>query len=371
MKRILLLGNCYTTIVHFRRELIEYLVKYGYDVWISFPNHSHGEKETGEDVAREIGCRFIELKMDRRTANLVKEITLINSISHLIKTLHPDCVLTFTIKPNIYCGYICRKLRIPYIMNITGLGSGLGSGLIGKMLIGPYVNSANKAYKVFFQNSNDHSFFISYGYKDINADYLPGSGVNLEKYHILPYPKNKKIVFLYNARIMKEKGIDEYLRVAKHYMHDKNIEFHICGDCEDKYEKELKELSDQRIVIYHGRVSDMIKHLEECNCVILPSFYNEGISNCLLEAAACARPIITTDHPGCREVVENGVNGYLIKKKCADDLSLKVESFINLDREKQINMGKKGRIIVEKKFDRQIVIEKYASVIKSIPSFTN
>ena len=125
MKRILFVGNCYTTVVHFRKELIEALVNYGYDVWISFPNHSHGEKETGEEAAEKLRCRFRELKMDRRSANPLKEVSLLWALNRLIRDIKPDCVLTFTVKPNIYCGYACYRMHIPYIMNITGLGSGI------------------------------------------------------------------------------------------------------------------------------------------------------------------------------------------------------------------------------------------------------
>lgn len=367
LKRILLIGNCYTTVVHFRKELIEALVQRGYDVWMTFPNHSHGETETGEEAAEEFGCKFLELKMDRRSSNPFKEIGLIHNLKRIITRLHPDCVLTFTVKPNIYAGMICANRHIPYIMNITGLGSGFDGGLIGKFLIKPYINNANKASKVFFQNSSDYEFFLNHGYDDSNAGILPGSGVNLDQYHVLPYrddeSKAVKTIFLYNARVMKEKGIDAYLAVAKNFKGDKNIEFHICGDCEDEYEQELEKLSRDGTIIYHGRVSNMMKYLEMCDCLVIPSFYHEGISNCLLEAAACGRPIITTDHPGCREVVDDGVNGYLVNKQDVNSLYAAVDKFLGLSLEDRKSMGLLGRKKVEKEFDRNMVINRYLETI--------
>ena len=365
-KRILLIGNCYTTVAGFREELIIGLVKSGMEVYIAFPNHSHGELESGRNFAEKTGCHYIEIKMNRRSSNLLKEVGAITHINKLIADVKPDCVLLFTIKPNIYGGILCQIKKIPYIINITGRGSGLNQGALRILLSRLYVRSMNKAYRVFFQNRNDYQYFINAGYKRGTETFVPGSGVNLEKYAVLPYPNSDCVNILYTARVMKEKGIDEFIGAAKAFEKDKNVTFEICGDCEEDYLDELTDLDKKEIIKYNGRVSDVRPYIAESACVVIPTFYHEGVSNCLLEAAACARPIITTNLPGSAETVEDGVTGYLIKEKDIDELVKSIRSFINLSIEDRRKMGLAGRIKVEKEFDRRFVVDKYLNEIRNI-----
>ena len=191
-------------------------------------------------------------------------------------------------------------------------------------------------------------------------DLLPGSGVNLEQYKVYPYPNGETVDFIFVARVMKEKGIDQYLEAAKEIRkRHPETRFHICGFCEQNYENSLKELSDNGTVIYHGLVEDMRPIYQIADCTIHPTYYPEGLSNVLLESAACGRPIITTDRIGCREVVDDGVNGYIVKQRDSEDLIQKIERFLELDRDEREKMGLAGRKKVEKEFDRQIVIDKY------------
>ncbi len=367
-KRILLIGNCYTTVAGFRKEIVIELVKQGYEVYVAFPNHSHGESETGEEFAVETGCHFVEIKMNRRSINIFGEIRSFFQIGRVIKSVEPNCVLLFTIKPNVYGGMLCGRKGIPYIINITGLGSGLDRGMVSKLLRPLYIQSANKANAVLFQNESDHQYFISAGYSNQNALFVPGSGVNLEQYHILPFPKTDICTFLYTARVMKEKGIEEFLAAARAFANDKMVKFEICGDCEEGYNEELAHLDEMGVVKYHGRVSSVIPYLERCSCVVIPSFYHEGISNCLLEAAACGRPIITTNHPGCKETVDQGITGYLVKIKDKNDLIRAIKEYLALSMSQKETMGLAARKKVEKEFDRKIVVNKYLESISKIVS---
>lgn len=362
-KKILLVGNCYTTIASFRRELVIELVKLGYDVYVAFPEHSHGEIETGEDFAKEVGCHFLELRIERRSKKILKEVKAISELKKILVSINPDCVLTFTIKPNIYMGYLCKKRRIPYIMNITGLGSGLNDGTLRWALLLLYKNVANGAEKVLFQNKNDYQCFAKGGYKGKNAIFVPGSGVNLHKYLVKPYPKSDPCCFLFTARVMREKGIDEFIEAAKAFGDRTDISFEICGDCEEKYDSVLKKLSEEGVIVYHGRVSDVIPYLEKSSCVIIPTFYNEGISNCLLEAAAIGRPIITTDRPGSRETVDDGISGFLVEEKNADSLIAAIKRFLDLSYFERETMGIMGRNKIEKEFNREIVIDIYLKLL--------
>ncbi len=365
-KRVLLIGNCYTTIAGFRKELIEELINQKYDVYLAFPNHSHGEKENGEDFAKEKGCRFIELELNRRSANILMEIKCLYQIRKIIEMVNPECVLLFTIKPNIYGGLICRNKKIPFIINVTGLGSGMNGGLISTILRPLYVRALNSAEVAFFQNVSDYQLFTEWGYKKHNQWFLPGSGVNLNHYRLLPYPNTNNTTFLYTARVMKEKGIDEFLAAAKEFKNNKNVNFEICGDCEEDYKEYLVSLEKEGTIKYNGRVSDIIPYIDKSSCVVIPTFYHEGMSNCVLEAAACGRPVITTKRPGSEEAIDDGVNGYLITEKNVTELLAAINKFIELSYDKRSAMGKAGRYKMEKEFDRAIVVDKYINAIEDI-----
>lgn len=186
--------------------------------------------------------------------------------------------------------------------------------------------------------------------------------MNLDYYKAIEYPSNLSTEFVFISRVMKEKGIDQYLAAAK-YIRNKypNTKFHICGFCEEEYENKLKKLEEQDIIIYHGLVEDVREILKVTHCTVHPTYYPEGMSNVLLESCASARPIITTDRSGCKEIVDDGINGYIVKQQDTNDLINKIEIFINLEYEKKKELGVNARKKVEKEFDRKIVVKKYLS----------
>lgn len=364
--KILILGNSHLVVFKFRGELIERLISDGYDVTVCFPNGPFGE---GGETAKQYGCHFIENRIERRGTNPFKDLQIMMEYYLIIKKLQPDLVLAYTVKPDIYGGIVCRILNIPFFPNITGLGKGLDeTGIIQKITIGLYKLSIKRAQCVFFQNYSDRKFFDSKNIRYQKSVVLPGSGVNLKKFTPLPYPKSSEpIRFIYVARVMKAKGIEQFFEAAheikKIY---KNVEFHICGFCEENYKDELDAGIKSGEIIYHGLVDDVREYEKNCHCVVLPSFHPEGISNVLLEGGACARPIITTDHAGCKETVVDGVTGYIVKQRDAKSLIDKMKQFIELPYSKKENMGKLGREKIEKEFDRNIVIEAYIEEIKKI-----
>lgn len=357
-KKVLILGNSGLVVFGMRGELIQKLVQEGYDVTVSFPNSILGE---GTQMSKEYGCKYVEVLIDRRGTNPVRDARLLYSYVKLIKQVKPDVVLTYTVKCSIYGGMACRILKVPYLVNITGLGKGLAEGGVRqKLLVMLYKLAVRSAQCVFFQNTHDRQFFIDHGIRYKKDALLPGSGVNLEKYVPIAYPEDEKTVFTYIARVMKTKGIDEFLAAAKVIRQDHpNTEFHICGFYEDDYKDIIEKAQAQGLVKYHGQVSDVCPYEAISHCIVLPTYHPEGISNVLLEAAACARPIITTNRPGCREVVDDGVNGYLIRERDSQDLIEKMRRFMALSREKRRQMGLSGRAKAEREFDRQIVIRQY------------
>ena len=365
-KKILILGNSHLVVFKFRGELIERLIEEGYDVTVCFPNGPFGE---GEESARKYGCKFIENHIDRRGTNPLHDILIIKEYYSIIRSVRPDVVLAYTVKPDVYGGIICRILKVPFIHNITGLGKGLDEkGFIQKLTIILYKMAVKRAHCVFFQNNSDKHFFDKKGIKYSKGVVLPGSGVNLNKYMPLPYPDEKEpIRFIYVARVMKAKGIEQYFSAAHEIKKQHpDIEFHICGYCEEDYKALLDEKVKKGEVIYHGLVDNVQEFERKCHCVVLPSFHPEGISNVLLEGAACARPLITTDHAGCKETVTDGITGFIVKQRDSVDLINKMLKFINLTNDERRIMGYKGREKIEKEFNRDIVVNKYLKEIKSI-----
>ncbi|PEQ08732.1 glycosyltransferase family 4 protein [Bacillus toyonensis] len=354
MKKVLILANNDVGLYKFRKELIQELVK-KYKVYISLPD--------GEFIhqLKELGCEFINTPISRRGTNLITDLKLFINYRKIIKEVKPDVVLTYTIKPNVYGGLACRVSGIPYIVNITGLGTAVEKeGLLQKITLFLYKLALKDVKCIFFQNKENKDFFHEKKITNGRGRLIPGSGVNLNYYPFLEYPSNTVVNFLFIARVMKEKGIDQYLDAAK-YIKEKypNTAFHILGFCEDAYEKKLRDMQDSGIIQYHGMQSDIREFHKISHCTIHPTYYPEGMSNVLLESAACGRPVITTNRSGCKEVVDDGLNGYIVEQQNSQDLINKIESFLKLSYESKKKMGFIGRKKVEEEFNRDIVVNAY------------
>ncbi|MBN1777964.1 MAG: glycosyltransferase family 4 protein [Clostridiales bacterium] len=350
-----MLGNHDVVIYNFRLELVERLLKEGYEVYISSP---YGERI---EALKKLGAHYIDTKVSRRGLSIWEDYALLRNYRRMMKKINPDIVFTYTIKPNIYGAMACAKRRIPCVANITGLGTAVeNGGFLQAVNLWMYKYAFRKIRRVFFQNEENMAFFAKHKIAVDRHALLPGSGVNLERFSPLPYPDENTVEFAFISRIMKEKGIDQYLDAAKaireKYPHTC---FHVCGFCEQAYEEELKELDKSGVILYHGMVRDIREILKTVHCTVHPTYYPEGLSNVLLESCACARPIITTNRSGCKEVIEDGVNGYVVKQKDSDDLIRKLQQFLALSQKDRIQMGQNGRKKVEIEFDRQIVVDRY------------
>lgn len=358
--RVLILANNDIGLYKFRRELLEELCKNN-EVYFCVPE--------GEFVKtiEAIGCLYIPCSlMSRHGTNPIQELKLISFYKRVLREYKPDIVFTYTIKCNAYGGMACASLGVPYVANVTGLGTAIeNGGLMQKISLTLYKMGLRKAQKVFFQNTENRDFMVSRGVVKGAYDMLPGSGVNLDQYEVFPYPDGETVDFVFIARVMKEKGIDQYLDAAKDIRkRHPEARFHICGFCEPEYDGRLQEEADKGTVIYHGLVADMKPIYQMVSCTVHPTYYPEGLSNVLLESAASGRPIITTDKSGCREIVDDGVNGFIVKQKDSRDLIEKVEKFLSLSWEQRRDMGLAGRSKVEREFDRNIVVQRYLEEIE-------
>lgn len=361
MNKVLILANNDIGLYRFRKELISELVK-KYDVYISLPK--------GGFVTNliDMGCKYIETPISRRGTNPIADLKLFIKYLRILRRLRPKVVLTYTIKPNIYGGLACRLLNVQYIANITGLGSAAeNGGVLQKLILWLYGISLKRSECVFFQNKENQELFIKKKIVRGKHKLIPGSGVNLSEYRIHEYPSDSTIHFLFVSRVMKEKGVDQYLEAAK-YIKSKypNTIFHILGFCEEEYEKKLNDMHEQGIIVYHGLQKDVQSFYKISHCIVHPSYYPEGMSNVLLESAACGRPLITTKRSGCKEIVDEGVNGFFVNERDTNDLIDKIEKFINLDYEVKKRMGLASRKKVEGSFDRKIIIQNYLAEISNI-----
>lgn len=362
-RKVMLLVNDTTYAYNLRKEVMEGLVAEGYEVVVVC------ELLLLQNELKALGCRLIGIKANRHGTNPLDDLRLLRQYIGILREEKPDVVLSYNIKPNIYGGFACRMMGIAYMPNITGLGTAVEyDGPMQVLTTRLYRWGVAGARCVFFQNSENAEFFRSRKMiaKRSRTCLLPGSGVSLEKYRAKPYPQGKTIHFLYIARVMKEKGIDLYLAAAK-MIHEKYPDtlFHICGMCDDEaYVSVLNQACEDGYIRYHGQQKDMTPFFEMAHCIVHPSYYPEGMSNVLLEAAATARVIIATDRSGCRETVDDGVSGYIVPIKSEEKLIEAIEKFLGLSWEQRRDMGLAGRRKMEAEFDRSIVVKMVLDEVK-------
>lgn len=367
-KAVLILVNHDVVIYNFRLELVERLLADGYEVHISSP---YGERI---DDLIALGAIYHEISMNRHGMNPLEELSVLKRYKGLMKEVKPIIVFGYTIKPNIYGALAARQAHIPFVANITGLGTAVeNGGVTQKLTVLLYKVAFTKIQRVFFQNEENLDFFRRRKIAIGKYGLLPGSGVNLERYAFSALPEagngisGEPVRFAFISRIMKEKGIDQYLEAAERIKEEyPATEFHICGFCEEEYEGRLDEMSKKGIVIYHGMIRDVAEFMSQMHCIVHPTYYPEGISNVLLEACATGCPIITTDRSGCREVVEDGVNGYMIPQRDSKALIDAIEQFISLESTAKQQMGLNGRRKVEQEFSREIIVSAYMDEIRKL-----
>ena len=377
-KTIAIVINTSWNIFNFRSGLLKALQKEGYKIVAIAPKDDYSEK------LEALGFEYHNIDINNKGTNPVEDAKLVFAFRRLYKEINPDVILQYTIKPNIYGSMAAGMLGIPVISNISGLGTVfLNDSLSSKVARFLYKVALKVPKKVFYQNVHDRELFIDSGL--VNAkktDLLPGSGIDTERFkpsEDTAKDSQKPLQFLFIARLVKDKGIIEYVRAAKQIsvqrsafsvQEEQEVEFCILGafypgNPTAITEDEMKVWEEEGSVKYLGVSDDVKSFISEADCIVLPS-YREGLSRVLLEAASMAKPIITTNVPGCREVVDDGINGYLCDVKDADSLAKQMEKMILLSREEREEMGERGRRKVIKEFDEKIVIGKYSEAISLI-----
>ena len=358
-KKFLIVTNHSYMLWQFRRELIVELLKQG-EVVISTPFVGH------EDDFIAMGCRCLDTTIDRRSLNPIKDFKLYCFYQRLLKKEQPNIVITYSIKPNIYMGYACRTLHIPYVVNVQGLGTAFQKKIISQVVTFMYKKALDKAKTCFFENEANAVEFINRGIiGEDGKTVLHGAGVNLDYYPMRPYPdENDGVHFLFLGRIMSEKGVDELFAAARALkgQYGDKIVFDLVGFFEDEYKEIVEKLVEENIVCFHGFQTDPRPYYAAAHCVVVPS-YHEGMCNVLLEGAATGRTLIASDIPGCRESIDEGVNGFLCRKKDVESLRSCMERFMSLTTMQRKNMGVSGRRKMEREFDREQVVQSTLTII--------
>lgn len=364
--RIAIVLNTSWNIYNFRMNFVRELLAQGHEV------HTIAPTDEFTTLLKDSGCIHHPLKMDSRGANPVKDSALIFELFFIYKRVKPDVILHYTIKPNVYGTIAAAMLRIPTVNNVCGLGTVfLKKNLVSAFALFLYKISFRFANKVFFQNSDDQQLFIEQKLVPKNiVDLLPGSGIDLTRFTPVDFKRNDRFTFLLVSRLITDKGVLEFIEaVRKLKSEGLDARFQMLGAMDPEHKRGIKReiiqgWIDEGVVEYLGTAEDVRPHIQNADCIVLPS-YREGTPRTLLEAASSAKPIIATDVPGCNHVVKDNFNGLLCKLKDADDLAAKMRAMAQLEDQTLKQFGINGRVKVEQEYDERIVIKKYLHTIQS------
>lgn len=366
--RIAIVLNTSWNIYNFRMNFVKELLANGHEV------HTVAPVDGYTQFLIEAGCIHHPITMDSRGANPIKDLALIWELGRTYRKVKPEIILHYTIKPNVYGTLAAAFLKIPVVNNVCGLGTVfLKDDLVSKIAVGLYRLSFKYASKVFFQNPEDKDLFISKGLVIPHAaDLVPGSGIDLTKFSPSTSEKREKpFTFLLISRLISDKGIYEYIQaIEKLKGSGKKFQFQLMGALDENHRrgitsKALNDWINAGLVDYLGTTDDVRPFINNADCIVLPS-YREGTPRTLLEAASLAKPIITTDVAGCRQVVEHGVNGFLCELKNADDLAEKMAEMGALEAKTLAELGLNGRKKMISNFNESLVIEKYLETLSAL-----
>ena len=365
-KKIAVIENGLISTYTMREALMLYLLKEGCEVYIL----THTNKFVNQ--VEKMGLKVFNVGSGN--LNPFKVARYIFNLRKALKKIKPDVCLTFSIRPAIWGNLITRQLNIPTITNITGVGPlFISKSIVYRTARTMYRNALKETKKVFFQNYDDMQLFIEKNFVDpAIAERIPGSGVDYNKFkpRILKERDPDTFIFLFIGRLIKDKGIFEYINAARSirrkYPH---TTFNVIGPFWTQNlrtntitQSQLQYWIEEGVIDYMGEKKDVRKFIAEADCIVLPS-YREGTSNILLEAASMEKPSITTNTTGCKEIVDHGITGLLCNVRDENDLADKMEKMLTLNEEERVLMGKKARQKIIKEYDKQIVIDAYLKAI--------
>ncbi|WP_108483560.1 glycosyltransferase family 4 protein [Oceaniglobus ichthyenteri] len=365
---ILMTVNAAWNIWNFRRPLVEALSADGHQITVLAP-----PDDSVADLER-IGCRFRPLEMSVKGLNPIEDLKLQRRLKRIFREEQPDAILSFTIKNNIFGALAARAVGVPFVPNVTGLGTAfLSGGLLQTVAEQLYRRAFGKLPIVFFQNEDDRDLFLDR--KLVRADQarlLPGSGIDLVRFAAAEMPSaDAPPVFLMIARLLRDKGVMEFVEAARLIKaRHPSTRFQLLGAAGSENRSAIDTTTvegwvAEGVVEYLGTTNDVRPAIAAASCVVLPS-YREGAPRTLIEAAAMARPLIATDVPGCRAVVDTGVSGFLCEVRNADSLAMAMGRFLALSPDARTAMGQAGRAKMEREFDQGLVVAAYREALLTL-----
>jgi glycosyltransferase involved in cell wall biosynthesis len=363
-KSVAISYNTARYLYRFRIGIILGLLEKHYKVIVIAPWDEYSPK------LQEIGCEVYDIKIDNKGSSPVADLLTFLAYRKLYHQLKPSLALHFTIKPNIYGTLAARSQRVPSISMITGLGTAfIQDTWLTRVVEQLYRLSLEWSYKVFFQNLDDLSVFIQRGLVSAEkAEQLSSSGINLKLFTLAPPPNNTHLVFLLIGRMLKDKGVVEFIEAAKLLKKSyPELRFQLLGQLDVKNRtaisrQQVNQWVSEDLVEYLGITDNVMPHISQADCIVLPS-YREGLSRTLLEASAMGRPIVATDVTGCREVVDDTVNGYLCNARDPVDLAAKLEKILALSNAQRAEMGLRGREKMQREFNEINIVNRYLEVV--------
>jgi glycosyltransferase involved in cell wall biosynthesis len=366
MKRIILVANTSWSMIKFRLGVMKALVEAGYDVIIIAPKDKHSND------FHALGCHYIELAMDNKGSNIINDLKMVYKLQKAYKELAPDLIFHYTIKPNIYGTLAAKIANKRSIAVITGLGyTFIHDNITAKIAKFLYKISLKYAQRVWFINTEDkNKFLLADLVAEEKMEILPSEGINVNTYVPIPVKRVDNIFrFVLIARLLWDKGVGEYVKAAKELKKRySNVEFQIVGFIDAQNPKAITKEQveywvDEGYINYLGPTDDVKPFIAKADCVVLPS-YREGVSMILMESAAMQKPLIASNVPGCRDLVQSSVSGYLCRMRDYQDLMAKMDKMLHLSEKERQKMGKKGREFMVEEYNEDLVIEKYLQTVK-------
>ncbi len=364
MKTVVISYNTARYLYRFRIGIVRALIERNHKVVVVAPWDDYSPR------LRDLGCDVYDIPMDNKGSNPLADARTLLAYRKIYRKIQPDLALHFTIKPNIYGTLAARSLDVPCINMVTGVGTAfIHDSLLTRIVEKLYKLSQFWPEKIFFQNMDDLGLFINRGLVPAEkVERLSSSGINLSQFAAAPPTNNVAPIFLLIGRMLKDKGVIEFVEAARLLkVRYPDVRFQLLGQL-DVVNRTAISREQMAIwcsdggVEYLGETDDVRPYIAHADCVVLPS-YREGLSRTLLEAAAMARPIVATDVPGCREVIDDGQSGYLCKVRNVDDLASKLEHVLVQSDEQRAEMGRQGREKMRREFDEQIIVRRYLEVI--------
>ena len=367
-QHVLITANTSWCLVHFRGTVIDTLLEQGCRVTILTPYDIFSD-----DLAAR-GCEFIHIEMDRNGLSPLRDFLLMRRFKKQFKKSKPDVIISYTIKNNIYGAIAARAFDIPFVAIVPGLGNAFANdNWLKKLAVGLYRYAFRDIHMVFFSNIDDRTVFTDHGLLPVERTHvLDGEGVNITAFAQRPMPAPTPRVFLFCARLLHSKGIGEFIDAAKEIRkRHPDTQFHILGKLAKSHPEgvsqgQIDAWAVQDGLQFLGETNDVRPYIAAAHCVVLPSYYQEGMPRILLDANATGRLVITTDMPGCRETVVDGETGFLCAPKDTANLTVCMERVVALTSAELAVMGQNARNLAQDRFDDRITADVYLGLVRAL-----